>query len=264
MNSAQIGERFLRQKDIADPTKFLHPVTIFGTGAIGSVVAIGAAKMGCSKGLTLIDRDVFEEHNVPNQMCYERLHLGISKVSAIGDLCRSMGHIGHIRGIQGELKGNQINLATKDEKGQALTRDPRQIFSGIVVNTPDSMTARKDLFKAVTLNPAAPHLIDARLAGPYLMVVYVNTMSMDDIRRYQKTLYSDSEATLDDCGARAVIDYSFHAGAWVLTLIRKIQTKAQLFREVRFDIATGELTLTLSNGTEVSNKEALAYANAEL
>lgn len=261
IDKAAHGSRFMRQMDIADPLTFNHQVSILGVGAIGSVVAMGAAKLGTPLGINLVDFDLFEDHNIPNQICLEKTHKGKFKAQALAELCKDFGAMGPVKPLVAKLQDNG-DLEFQD--GTNVKTPARNQLNGIVVNTPDSMIARKALWEnVVRLNPNTPWIIDARLAGPYLMVICANSMQMSDIKRYGETLYSDDKASPEPCGARAVIDYSLHAGSWVSTLIRKIQTKKPIWREIRLDIHTGELTITLHNGQTVSNREAMAIATAE-
>jgi len=261
------GERFMRQIDIADPLKFKHQVSILGVGAIGSVAGMAAAKLGTPLGINLIDFDLFEDHNIPNQICLESAHKTKYKAAALGAFFRDMGAMGPVTPIVAKLvKGGKLeyqSIAIPGTSQDSKIGPAKDKIKGIVINTPDSMAARKILWEdVVRLNPQTPWIIDARLAGPYLLIIVANSMKMEDIRRYGETLYDDKDASLEPCGARSVIDYSLHAGAWISTIIRKIQTDQPVWREIRFDIQTGELTITLDSGELVTNREALAIAMA--
>jgi len=59
---------FLRQLDIADPTKFKDkPITVIGAGGIGAATVVALAKTGF-ENITIYDFDTVEEHNLPNQL----------------------------------------------------------------------------------------------------------------------------------------------------------------------------------------------------
>jgi shikimate 5-dehydrogenase len=59
---------FLRQLDIADPSKFKDkPVTVIGAGEIGAATVVALAKTGF-ENITVYDFDTVEEHNFPNQL----------------------------------------------------------------------------------------------------------------------------------------------------------------------------------------------------
>jgi molybdopterin/thiamine biosynthesis adenylyltransferase len=254
-----IAERFLRQKNIADPNKMNKPVTILGVGAIGSAAAIALAKMGTPKGITLVDYDTFAEHNIPNQFCLEAEHLGKLKVEAIGDLCNRMGHVGPVNMMPYRLMADRlVEDATKTIMGTATS-----IAKGIVINTPDSMEARKDLWALCKYNPDVTLVIDARMAGQYLQIITANPMLSADIKRYEKMLISDEEATPEDCSARSVIYTSFMAGGLIAGIAKKAQLgeTAGIVQQLDFDLATMQLSLVLQNGKLVSNGTELAIAS---
>ena len=59
---------FLRQLEIADPTKFRDKsITVIGAGGIGAATVVALAKTGFEK-ITVYDFDKIEEHNLPNQL----------------------------------------------------------------------------------------------------------------------------------------------------------------------------------------------------
>ena len=57
---------FLRHAGWVGPEDLTTPLVIIGCGAVGSHVALCAAKMGFSNFI-LFDADVVEAHNLPNQ-----------------------------------------------------------------------------------------------------------------------------------------------------------------------------------------------------
>lgn len=257
--SATINERtekYLRQLDLANPMKFKFPVSILGVGAIGSAAAIAVAKLGCPKGITLVDFDRFERHNVSNQLCFEEKHIGRGKSEAIAELCRDMGHGDKLNPVDGRLVGSKVELT------EGGTKPARSLFRGIVLNTPDSMVARKDLWEGSCLyNPEVNTVIDARMAGQYLQILTTKTMTGFD--HYTSNLITDEEATPEPCGARAIIYTSLMAGGLIAGLVKKAQLGEDLPREIRFDLATLELTQTLHNGEVVTNREDLALASVK-
>jgi len=263
MDPVQMSERFMRQIEIADPAKFKYPVTLLGVGAIGSAAAIAIGKMGCPKGMILIDFDWFEEHNVANQLCQETVDIGVPKVAAVAELCKKMGHIGPCAEHHRKLVGENLVVRFGPHKGHVESARP--YIEGIVLSTPDSMKARKDLWALCKYNVAVPTVIDVRVAGMGQNVVIhtTGTMLPDDIKRYEATLYDDSEASIDPCGARGVIFTTLIAGGIVASLVRKIQLEEPIPRTIELDVSTLQLTQVLHNGERVTNQEALALASVK-
>ena len=61
-----------RGLDFFDPAKTHPDVLIIGCGHIGSYMAFGLARMGV-KNITVVDHDMVEPHNLPNQFFAESL-----------------------------------------------------------------------------------------------------------------------------------------------------------------------------------------------
>jgi len=280
MDAAQKATRFLRQNEIADPDKFKYAVSILGVGAIGSSIAIALSKMGSPKGMTLVDYDLFEEHNVANQFCYEKKHIGFPKAQAISELCGEMGYsadddhgsryyfaklmgphlIPYVIHYHGDA--TPITQPDTDLRGQWVDQNAKKVFKGIIVSTPDSMQARKDLWTLCKYNPDTPYLIDVRVGGlgQYIVIYATGTMFSDDIERYEETLHTDEEANQDPCGARGVSYTSFVAGGFATNLIKKLQLGEEVPQKIQMDLSTFELTQVLANGETVTNREVLALA----
>jgi hypothetical protein len=258
VDASKAGDRFLRQLAFADPTKFRYPITILGIGAIGSAVAIAASKLGSPRGLTLIDPDTFEDHNVANQLCQEKESRGKSKVTHIGELCIAMGAVGDVIDVQAKLEGEKLVPPPLTSNFKTVPAKP--YLSGIVISTPDNMIARQDLWKLCMLNAETPFLIDARMAAQYLQILTVDTFSGPQIKAYRETLIADKDATPDPCSARGIIYTSFIAGGIVTLIIKKLQLGEPVWSEIRMDIATLQLEFKMPDGEWVSNRDALAMA----
>lgn len=257
MGNLNLDERFLRQVEIADPKKLINPVFILGLGSIGSASAIALAKMGTPQGLTFLDFDLFEEHNIPNQLCLEKAHKGQLKVSAMAELCRSMGHVGQIKELPLKLLGEDLVDLQGEVKGKV-----KNYLNGIVLSLPDSMVARKDLWSCCKYNPKVKGLIDVRVAGrgQYIVIYSTGVMSSQDIKRYESTLYNDDQASQDPCGARGVIFTTLIAGGLVASLVRQLHLEMPIPTKITLDTTNLTLEVTYPNGKVVNNASEIALA----
>lgn len=256
MDQNQIAERYLRQMDFANPTKFKYSNTILGVGAVGSAAAVGISKVGNPKGLTLIDCDRFEEHNLANQLSTLNAH-GLPKAMAVADLCRGMGAMEGISPIFGRLVGKEISRL---DTVSPTTELAAPYFRGIVISTPDNMPARKDVWGICKYNPETPFVLDARIAGQYIQLIAVDTMTGASQKFYESTLFNDDEATPESCSGRGVIDCSLIAGGILTTWSRKLQLGEEVPWELRLDVTSWEVSMVLKGGKKVSNRAALAAA----
>lgn len=72
---------FLRHAGWVGPEDLNDTLTIIGCGAVGSNLALIAAKMGFHE-FDLWDADIVEPHNLANQ-AYDVEHIGMKKVAAL-------------------------------------------------------------------------------------------------------------------------------------------------------------------------------------
>lgn len=190
---------YTRQLDIVDPAALGMPITIIGAGGIGSPVAFILGKLGCAN-LTVIDFDVVEPHNLPNQILYGPRDVGQSKVAALKRALKRFG----------------ITVKTEEAKVEA-----ERSFSGIVIFAVDSIGTRKMLFANVKFDAGVPLVIDARMGGTEAYVFAFDPRDPDAVRAYEDTLFSDEEAVEAPCTARAVIYVPFAVAAAIGQIVAR-------------------------------------------
>ena len=172
-----------------------------GCGGIGSFTAFALAKLGVQQ-LRLLDFDIVEEHNVPNQM-FDVTSIGRPKIEAIAT------QIGWM--LDGKCAVETFEQRLED--GVPL--------SNVVVSALDSMEARAKLWEAVKLKPQVDLLLDGRLSGQRIVLYAACPMVLADVKAYEATLYSDEEADEDLCTARSIIDVGFTMAALITRAVRK-------------------------------------------
>lgn len=197
---------FTRQRDWYDPTKSDASVTLVGCGGIGTPTALALAKLGIPN-LTLIDPDIVEAHNVPNQL-FPRVSVGAGKVAALAGVLDDFA-ISNVRTYQTKV------LADGFEGEQPGP------FRGIVVSALDSMSARADLWKQLRYNIGVELLVDARLGGEKVVVYTVDPRVPAECERYEQSLYSDEDALPDPCTRRSVIDVGFVVASLIVRVVRR-------------------------------------------
>jgi ThiF family len=194
---------YTRQRDWFDPDKTDASVTIVGCGGIGSFAAFALAKLGVQR-ITLVDYDMVDEHNVPNQLFGWR-QVNQSKVSA---LARTLG------AYSGDFAPTYPRLYEQPlQEGVPL--------SDVVVSALDSMSARADLWQQVKYKVRCKLFLDARLGGEHVILYAVNPCRPDDAAGYERTLYSDDEASELPCTARSIIDVGFAVGSLITRAVRR-------------------------------------------
>jgi len=202
--------------DIVAPSDLekIH-ITVIGAGGIGSPTTLALSKMGV-ENITIYDDDKVEKHNLPNQM-FRISDLGKSKVEGTRDICK-------------DFAGVDIEIF--------LQKFETQTANGIVISGVDSMKSRKDIWAKMKFNPAVKLYIDARMGAEVCRILTVKTCDPDDVRWYEKTLFSDDKASVEKCTEKAIIYNTFTISGLVANQVKKFARMESFPREIIFDLKT--------------------------
>ena len=203
---------YSNQTDIFNPERFTWPVHIIGLGGIGGSLLFPLVKLGIGE-VHLWDDDVVVPHNLPSQLIYRPSDVGQPKVVA----------------AQAFLERQESGCVVQTH---AVRVGPETTLQGIVISGVDSMASRKAIWQVVRFSFEIPLYLDGRIGGERLQLLSCRPSDVDGIERYERTLFSDDEASPLPCAARAVI----HP---VVTLAGLIITQLTLFarnEEVRPNI----------------------------
>ena len=207
---------FSRQTDLVDTEALETPVTLIGCGGIDSFSALALAKMGCVH-LTIFDDDRVEEQNIPNQL-YRPDDVGRLKVECLADIIKSFTGTG---------------IETRPERVQS------QRLQGIVVSGVDSMEARRRIWdRSIRYKAGVAAYIDARMGAEVARIYTVRPADPDDVRSYERTLYSDDEALQLPCTAQAIVYNSFGIAGLVAGQVKRVAMGEAWKREIIFDQKT--------------------------
>lgn len=154
-------------------------------GATGSWVALMLSKLGVNT-ITIIDMDIIETHNVPNQL-YGVDDCELFKTVACKNYMEMLG-------------SRESNIITG--KGE-LTKDNIVLndLGDTVFCLVDSMKARKELFEAAVQNKITKVWIETRMGLTGYRIYMVHLDNQKEIDKYMETLYSDDDAEVSACGA---------------------------------------------------------------
>lgn len=249
-------------KIIADPWRglnFYDPlwdkdahVLIVGAGAIGSYTAFGLARMGV-KQLTLVDYDIVEAHNLPNQFFAESL-----------DLTDSLFKV--------EVLKSTINLIVKDvtintfngkyeEIPPDFLRNYRRITT--VITAVDDMESRKNIFK--NYRGTRTILLDSRTGGLYANIYGIKLWLEKECQFYEKTLHTNEEAIQLPCSGQSIVDTSMAVSAELIGRYRTLaMEKYHPTLHSFHDYSTGQawiMTARENNGTEQNGTMPLTKEN---
>lgn len=188
---------FWRQLDFVTPQDLGFPITIIGSGGIGSPTALLLAKMGCSS-LRLMDFDSVEDHNFPNQM-FRLEDLGRPKAEALAEIVESFSGI---------------------KSNSQVERFEDQPLEGVIIVCVDNMATRQKVWQRVRLNIRVPLFIDARMGGMIAQVFALSPCLPKDMRGYEEMLFSDEEAVEIPCTAQAIIYNTFMIASVIGAIIK--------------------------------------------
>lgn len=174
---------FLRAAGWVSPAVLTETLTIIGCGAIGSNVALLAAKMGWTR-FSLWDADHVESHNLPNQT-YNLPDVGKTKVSALTGVLQTFNP--------------QIKVTQHPE---FFTPEHRDQVSGPLVIATDTMKSRYEITEVFAYNSNIPRVLEARLGFDYGEIHVIDPMSLKNLTDWNASLKDDSEIPEGPCNLR--------------------------------------------------------------
>jgi hypothetical protein len=197
---------FLRQLDIADPSKFKDkPITVIGAGGIGAATVIALAKTGF-ENITVYDFDTIEEHNIPNQLLpmfisawqYEEHDsaVGMSKPVALYNLVY-------------DLTGVSIKPSTARYTDQPLGE--------IVISAVDSLEGRRSIWAQVQQSMDTLFFLDGRMAITSMDLYAIDMLNEEAVANYEQSLTGKAEEL--PCTARATMFNSFIIAGHLVALL---------------------------------------------
>lgn len=191
-----------RQWDIIPIDILDNPINIIGAGAIGGFAALSLAKMGFSN-MTVWDFDSIETENLSCQF-YPKDSVGQPKVTALKELIAGFTH-------------NEIKDRNERYTVGAL--------EGVVVSAVDTMSARKMIWDNHKHKAnGARYIIDPRMGAEDAMLCVVDPNRDEDIKSYEKTLYSDAEAVPAPCTAKSTMYTALMLAGLVCKAVKDIMT----------------------------------------
>lgn len=174
---------FLRHSGWVGTEDLIKTLVVIGCGAVGSHVALFAAKMGFTN-FVLFDADVVEAHNLPNQT-YEPSHIGMKKVEALQAVIQRFNPEAHVTVYD-----------------RFFVEADASLLKGFVVIATDSMKSRKTIIEAATLNTDLDGLFEARLGFDYGEVNIVNPLKIEDCTNFSNGLVDDNLVPDGPCNLR--------------------------------------------------------------
>lgn len=176
-----------------------HPnVLIIGCGHIGSYLAFALARMGV-KEITVVDHDMVEPHNLPNQFFAESLvkdlpdDAKLPKVTALQQTINYLIPSANIIAIPSRVEDAKLNFSNYK----------------CVMMAVDNMDVRKWIWNEVQMASGVKLLIDARTGGQYANMFGIIMGRSEHEEIYRENLYDNSDVPPLPCTGTSIIDVSF-------------------------------------------------------
>lgn len=226
MNIQIINGHLTRQSDLIPSEKLDVQINIIGAGAIGSFTALSLVKMGFTK-IKVFDDDKI---NIENMNCqfYRMSDIGKYKVDALKELVKDFAN---------------IEIETINRKWN------NDLLSGIVLCCVDSMDARKSIFEKFNKDLNVKLIIDSRMGAENALLYAIRPWNPNDIRGYEKTLYTDNEAVRERCTSKSTIYTSLSISGLIASTIKGFLIDKQLNINVLWDIKNSDMITTRINLT---------------
>jgi len=215
------NEHLTRQKEIIPMEVLNTPITVIGAGAVGSWVVLSLAKMGFHD-ITVFDDDTITIENM-NCQFYPHDAIGQSKVAALHRMVKQFANV-EIHALAHRFTG-------------------REQLTSIVISAVDSMTARKLVWDSAKANKAVTMFIDPRMGAEMALMYSMNPKDAKDITSYEKTLYSDKEAVMERCTAKATIYTANLLAGLVVKAVKDAVLNAPRTRVAQWDIGKNQVQM---------------------
>lgn len=208
-----IRQEISRQLDLVPESILTKPVTVVGAGAIGSWTMLALAKMGFDY-LTVWDFDEVDIVNMSSQF-YAVGDVEDSKVWALLD---------------------HLTIFTGKRFQGANDKYTNQALNGVVVMAVDSMRCRREIYEAQKGNLGCSWIIDARMGAETALIFTINPNDPADQEFYEKSLYTDEEATQAPCTAKSTTYCSLVLSGLVAKTVRDVLMRTAYMRNMAFSL----------------------------
>lgn len=182
-------------------------VLIAGVGATGSYLALFISRLGINS-ITLVDPDVVEYHNGFSQL-FQKADISKSKVGAIQSFLLKYTGVSKVKFYKNKIQGVSWTLNNSS--------------LNVIFSTTDSMEARKYTFEKAKENPNCLFL-DSRISAELWEVYCVPMNDENKIKKYEETLFSESEGNSGACNYQQ----SSHSAAGAAIKMTELVTNWQI------------------------------------
>lgn len=212
---------FIRQRDLLPPEKTVAKILVVGAGAIGSQVVMCLAKMGF-KDITVFDDDTVSEENISCQW-YGPKDIGQRKSQALKE---------RVADMTGAMIQNMNERFNEESADQGYN---------IVVSAVDSMKSRTYIWNRAKNFFKLTHYIDPRMSAEEGSIYTINTLDLDEMAKYEKTIFPDDEGVSEPCTAKATMYCSMLLAGQVAKQIKDIVVGETPARTILWSVKANDI-----------------------
>ncbi|CAN5597326.1 hypothetical protein BH11PLA2_BH11PLA2_45780 [soil metagenome] len=225
MTDPALADRDLRQRDLVPPARLakIHTMVI-GVGSVGRQVALQLAALGVP-AMTLYDHDVVSIENLAVQGFWQD-DLDSHKVHAVANVAHPQNPL------------MELNTEAERFRKSHVRGWPRDCEIAIFCCV-DSIETRKLIWDAV--RDRCGFFVDGRMAAETLRVL-ASASPHDD--RYDKTLFSASEAFVGRCTAKSTIYTANITAGLMLSQFTRWLRGVPVIADTHFNVLAMDLSVT--------------------
>jgi sulfur carrier protein ThiS adenylyltransferase len=219
MNSEQINERYIRQKDIVPADRLgACKATVIGIGAIGRQVVLQLTAMGIP-WLQLIDFDTVEISNLASQGYLED-DLNKLKVDATSDLCWQIN--------------SNIEIQAVPERFRRSIEIGNVVFCAV-----DRIDVRRLIWQAV--KDKVNFYCDGRMSAEVMRVL--TACDFESRKHYPSTLFHAEEAFVGPCTAKTTIYCANIAAGLMVAQFTKYLRQLPIDADIQLNLLASEINV---------------------
>lgn len=195
--------KYIRQVGIFNPGEQRLKISIIGVGSSGSFIAFTLAKMGF-KDILIIDYDVVEPHNIPNQL-YRIKDIDKPKVVALKEIIHEFTDI--------DVKDVFMKMSLDEQIDLSCDR--------IYINCVDNIEGRKAIWSQLKDSPLI--MLDGGVGGEEYSTMIIQCNNHKHQEQYEK--YLNSEHKNLPCGFQNILYTIISECSEICNIIKRLNNK---------------------------------------
>lgn len=238
---------YSRQLELYDADNRQDRVYIIGAGATGSWLTLILGKLGVFN-ISVIDYDVIEEHNLPNQF-FKNSQVGMFKVNALQKnmndyYSKTDRSIDKCTAAVGTPPNENTSSISFENLNTAIQGNTRYYKTATVFCLVDSMKARKEILEGL-LNVGCNNIrfIETRMGLTGYRIYDIDLSNNKEVEKYKETLYSDEDAEVSACGtSQSIVSTAMQCASHAVGLwLGNMNNVDYIPNELIFDIQSSVL-----------------------